>query len=289
MERDHVRVRRGINRRGKNTFTSVTVLLEEIGKQIQSNSAMNFIRVSLASVRKSLLKGLYSSINDRINHPSFVRYYQWYRTCLDIIECKLYRPPKVKVHKKAPANMCKIFFCNKGVELVNLPRILHDSSLSDCLPCLPLKFETPTITYKLTETLGKKMFNFNNFVKGLDVQECLDNEEYLPCNCEHSYFMDNHHKHIITGNLGIIKNPKLRKLFAKGPKYREPVAINWGDVVTNISVGLDECISKWCNKNALRDDLLKPWKDKVIALVQDRISVLQNRIGTDNVSEVLKE
>ena len=291
LEHDHVRVRRGINRRGKNTFTSVTVLLEEIGKQIQSNrpNAMNFIRVSLASVRKSLLKGIYSSINDRLNHPSFVRYYQWYRTCLDIIECKLYSPPKVKVHKKAPANMCKIFFCNKGVELVNLPRILHDSSLSDHLPSLPLKFETPTITYKLTETLGKKIFNFNNFVKGLDVQECLDNEEYLPCNCQHSNFIDNHHKHIITGNLGIIKNPKLRKLFAKGPKYREPVPINWGDVVTNISVGLDECILKWCNKNALRDDLFKPWKDKVIDLVQDRISVLQNRIGTDNVSEVLKE
>ena len=216
LERDHVRVRRGINRRGKNTFTSVTALLEEIGKQIQSNrpNAMNFIRVSLSSVKKSVLKNLYSSINDRLNHPSFVRYYQWYRTCLDIIECKLYRPPKVKVCKKAPTNMCKIFFCNKGVELVNLPRILHDSSLSDYLPSIPLKFEIPTITYKLQETLGKKFFNFNNFVKCLDVQECLDNEEYLPCNCQHSNFIDNHHKHIITENLGIIENPKLRKLFS---------------------------------------------------------------------------
>ena len=54
-------------------------------------------------------------------------------------------------------------------------------------------------------------------------------------------------------------------------------------------MGLDECITKWCNKNALLDDLFKPWKDKVIHLVQDRILVLQNQVGTDQVSEVLKE
>ena len=35
------------------------------------------------------------------------------------------------------------------------------------------------------------------------------------------------HKHILTGNLNIIKNQQLRKLISKGPKYRETESISW--------------------------------------------------------------
>ena len=36
-------------------------------------------------------------------------------------------------------------------------------------------------------------------------------------------------QHVLTGNLKIVKNNKLRKLLSKGPKYREPVEIKWED------------------------------------------------------------
>ena len=35
------------------------------------------------------------------------------------------------------------------------------------------------------------------------------------------------HGHIITGDLKIIENAKLKELASKGPKYREPNKINW--------------------------------------------------------------
>ena len=35
------------------------------------------------------------------------------------------------------------------------------------------------------------------------------------------------HGHVITGDLRVIENAKLRKLVAKGPEYREPNRVNW--------------------------------------------------------------
>ena len=53
--------------------------------------------------------------------------------------------------------------------MINLPRILRDNFLPSCLPSIPSKFSTPMICYKLGDTIGKKIFNFNKFVAGLDV------------------------------------------------------------------------------------------------------------------------
>lgn len=49
-----------------------------------------------------------------------------------------------------------------------------------------------------------------------------DNREY-----KRSHFCDPHHKHVITENLHIIDNSKLRKLIINGPHYREPRAFHF--------------------------------------------------------------
>ena len=40
-----------------------------------------------------------------------------------------------------------------------------------------------------------------------------------PCNCENSEFCDPEDD-IITGDLRLVKNEKLKKLFTKGPNFR---------------------------------------------------------------------
>ena len=47
------------------------------------------------------------------------------------------------------------------------------------------------------------------------------------CNCNSSKYRDQYVGHVVTGNLGIVKNRKLRKLLHKGSSYREPCHINW--------------------------------------------------------------
>ena len=51
----------------------------------------------------------------------------------------------------------------------------------------------------------------------------------IPCHCSEYdvSFVDHTYKHVLTGDLSLVKNNKLKKLLSKGPKYREPVEIDW--------------------------------------------------------------
>ena len=109
--------------------------------------------------------------------------------------------------------------------MINLPRILRDNSLPSCLPSIPSKFSTPMICYQLGDIIGKKIFNFNKFLDGLDVASFFNDPTAVPCSCENSPYRDPYHGHVITEKLGIVENNHLRKLFKKGPKYREPKKI----------------------------------------------------------------
>ena len=46
----------------------------------------------------------------------------------------------------------------------------------------------------------------------------------LPCNYVTSPYTDPNHGHIVTGDIRIVQNNKLRKLLCKGAKYRESVS-----------------------------------------------------------------
>ena len=65
--------------------------------------------------------------------------------------------------------------------------------------------------------------------------------ESLPCLREFLYTKD--HAHILTGNLQIAGNNKLRKVLSKSPKYRQLKLINFVSEKDCIMKGIDECIS----------------------------------------------
>lgn len=77
----------------------------------------------------------------------------------------------------------------------------------------------------------------------------LSNPEILAFNCNGSFYADKHHKHIVTGDLRIIKNNALRKLLTEETKFRESKPINCNKARSRILTGLEECTQKWCNKN----------------------------------------
>ena len=102
--------------------------------------------------------------------------------------------------------MCDIFFENKGVEYINVARILLDSDIVESLPSSCVKFPMPMVTYKLIPPITSTIFNFNRFVSNLDLGLLLTNLDSLQCKCDNSPFADRHHKHIVTGDLRIIGN-----------------------------------------------------------------------------------
>ena len=73
--------------------------------------------------------------------------------------------------------MCSIFFENKGVEFINIVRILCDPDIVKSLPSSSVKFPMPIVTYKLTPPISSKFLNFNKFVNNLDLNLLLTNPD----------------------------------------------------------------------------------------------------------------
>ena len=84
--------------------------------------------------------------------------------------------------------------------------------------------EAPIIPYQYTNTVASKLLNFKSTLSDLDIRNYLSNPQ--DCQCNTSKLLCGPHGHIITGDLMVIENVKLREPFAKGPKYREPNKTN---------------------------------------------------------------
>ena len=63
--------------------------------------------------------------------------------------------------------------------------------------------------------------------------------------------MDKDHNLVVTVNLKIIMNNKLRKLFSKGPKYREGGTADYRKAKESIVPMIKSCILSWCNKRGV--------------------------------------
>ena len=105
---------------------------------------------------------------------------------------------------------------------------------------------------KLDPPLHSKILNYRRTVSSLNivVDEDVSFVQNLPsCDCQNSEFCDPHHKHIVTGNLRIISNAKLRKLFSKGPNYREPKTLNYlkckQSIESSITSSIDHLSAKY--------------------------------------------
>ena len=106
----------------------------------------------------------------------------------------------------------------------------------------------------------------------------LTNPDSLLCKCNNSPFADRHHKHIVTGDLRIIRNNVLRKIFIKGPRYREVRPTNLEKAKRCILEDLDICISSWCYKNGVDKSFLLKWTNNVKVKIDERMDHLTNKL-----------
>ena len=278
LDRQFIRETKG-NRKGNN-HTSSESFMEMLINLLHHNipDAMNYIRSTLASIRKRTLKEIAELLNDIVAEDEYNVYLHWYLAAIDTIESKLYKPPTEKPISKRRSDNFKVSFVNKAVEMINIPRLLHSPALSLAYPKQVGSYDAPTVVYNLEDTIASKIFNFNKFVKELDLTAFLQDETILPCNCHQSPFIDTHHQHIITGNLRLVANNKLRKLFSKGPKYREQVPINFQNAKDEIMGGMDAIISRWTAKAGVETIIFQDFKHEFEQLIDDRINNLKNNI-----------
>ena len=87
-------------------------------------------------------------MNELITENPSSPYIQWYLSIIDTVDSK---------------NNYKINFVNKGIEMINISKILREPSLKINFPKQLGEYDPPTIINKLSDTTHSKIFNFGNF------------------------------------------------------------------------------------------------------------------------------
>ena len=101
----------------------------------------------------------------------------------------------------------------------------------------------------------------------LNVYEYLSNPQ--TCQCKESKFCYEPHGHVVTGDVRVIENAKLRELVAKGTKYREQNRVNWKATATAtmFSESIDLHAKNWSKREQVELKYLSEWKDQLKKLV----------------------
>ena len=244
-------------------------------------NSFNEIRKILNLAKKKVLKEIAFHILERDTFTFYENRFQVYHYVLDIIDTKFFKvDDQVKTKKKIPKNVVTIKFVNKGLDDIHVSRIFKSPEVTSLLPEVMRvdDEEIPTCTMKLDPPIRSKILNYKETVSSLKivVDEDVSFVENLPsCDCSNSEFSDPHHKHIVSGDLRIVSNPKLRKLLSKGPNYREPKMLNYRNCRKSIESSLSSAVEKFATKYDLSVEALSSWKAKILELVDDRLRVLK--------------
>ena len=86
--------------------------------------------------------------------------------------------------------------------------------------------------------------------------------------------------HIITGNLDIISNDKLKELFSKGPKYRESKSFSWRQNFKIIMDAVEAHAKKWVRRESAEPDALSEWVKSIRSLVKRKIHLQSKNTKT---------
>ena len=113
-------------------------------------------------------------------------------------------------------NISKYFVCNfinRNINTIPLNKILNSKKMKSLYPSdMKPKIKT---SYKYQDPIRRKVLNYSRTVKDYHGEE-------LSCTCVNNKYKDPQLGHVVTGDISIVKNRKLRNLLNKGLNYREP-------------------------------------------------------------------
>ena len=287
-----IRRERG-NRNNRNENVTKDIFFEKLKNFISKDIKNSFynIRITLNKIRKKTLKDIYKHIIlEKASLFQYDIFHQWYDLVCDIIDCKLYKHPKIKNIKKAPKFVCVVEFINKGLDNIGLSKILNKQNVFEKLPAKLKSQENDKIcvTYKLRNPIRNKIFNYKETVESISIH---DPPSLTTCSCNSrnmSNFKDLDHGHVVTGDLRIVEDVKLRKLLSKGPNYREPITVNYNKCKNEIIKSLDKFITMLIEKYKLNIQDLNNWRTAIITELEERINHLKSFVKPKAAKPVLK-
>ena len=77
--------------------------------------------------------------------------------------------------------------------------------------------------------------------------------------------------HVVTGNLKIIPDSRIRNIVSKGPTNRFPSHIDFNRCREETSSALNDFGNRWCKRESFECNALKEWKLSIFNIMDKRI------------------
>ena len=90
--------------------------------------------------------------------------------------------------------------------------------------------------------------------------------------------------HVLTGDLHIVSNPKLKNLLKKGLKFREPNNFNWVTALKMCKEGLGKYKIARSRRENVSTSVFSDWENAVLKKINDRISRLSKLYTKSSVA-----
>ena len=84
--------------------------------------------------------------------------------------------------------------------------------------------------------------------------------------------------HIVTWDLKIITDSRIKSIICKGPKYKFPVPKYFRSCRQEIAGALQEFCTRWCKREHVESNALNGWKINIFKIIDGRISFYCNNL-----------
>ena len=130
------------------------------------------------------------------------------------------------------------------MEFIDLHSIFKDILEISSIPNYINNYETPNICYKYNKPIRSTIFNFNKIVTDI----AIDFNTPDSWDCQNSNYLYPSAGHVITGNLNVIPDDRVRNIIFKGPKYRFPSIIDFPKCRREVAASLNDFGNRWCKR-----------------------------------------
>ena len=179
---------------------------------------------------------------------------------------------EIMIRDDSNVEYIKIKFASKEIESLDLNSIFNSemgsfptkhTSKKYCND--DFKFRT---CYQYSNSIRKDILNYRSTI----LSDC---HEDVVCHCHEFPEFINQSGHVMTGDVKIISNLKVRKLFSKGLKFIEPIFKSSRNIFNSIKSDIVSYVDGLVKKFSINRRYFDSWVDSVLSKVKSRVNSLK--------------
>ena len=256
-------------RRPMRSSECVREMFSELSTLFEEKKLAKFYR-KLRSLYRKILRSMLAMLSDRDDNVTFV------------ITAFILNTFSIVNRSTVEREYITIPFNCKKVDELNMLSIVCDKNVNSLLPENIRELYPPKIFYKLANPISLRLCNYNKFLKNLNIEE-IQKVASSTCVCsEYPSYVYEPYGHVLTGNVNIIANEKLRRLFKFGTKFRLPKDTSWNEIEKQVKESFELHIKQVCRRRKLDSKGLKNWKNKIFNILHNRVYHLKRSKTRDD-------